>query len=125
VVEVSGRMVVPGFQDAHIHAPSAGLGMSRCVLSGAEDVPSYLALIRGYAESQPDVTWIVGDGWSLDAFPAGLPHRSLLDGAVSDRPVYLENRDGHGAWVNSRALALAGITRTTPDPADGRIERDA
>jgi predicted amidohydrolase YtcJ len=61
----------------------------------------------------------------LDAFPHGLPHRSLLDAVVPDRPVYLENRDGHGAWVNSRALEMAGITKESPDPRDGRIERDA
>ena len=61
--------------------------------------------------------------WS--ASPAACPTRELLDAVVPDRPVYLPNRDHHGAWVNSRALELAGITADTPDPADGRIERDA
>src|SRR5215469_6186564 len=68
---------------------------------------------------------MTGGGWSMEAFPGGVPTKDLLDGVVNDRPVYLPNRDGHGAWVNSRALELAGITKATPDPADGRIERDA
>src|SRR2546429_4214098 len=61
----------------------------------------------------------------MDAFPRGIPTRQALDAVAPDRPVFLPNRDGHGAWVNSRALALAGIDRSAPDPADGRIERDA
>ena len=58
-------------------------------------------------------------------FPGGIPHRDDLDRVVPDRPVFLESRDGHTAWVNSRALELAGVTADTPDPDDGRIERDA
>jgi predicted amidohydrolase YtcJ len=61
----------------------------------------------------------------MDVFPGGTPHADTLDALVADRPAFLPNRDGHGAWVNSRALEVAGITRDTPDPADGRIERDA
>ena len=125
VVDLAGRMLVPGFQDAHIHAPSAGLGMGRCVLSDVAGVDDYLSLIRAYAEGHPDNAWVVGEGWMLDAFPRGLPHRSSLDAVVRDRPAYFENRDGHGAWVNSRALEMAGITRDSADPPDGRIERDA
>lgn len=60
----------------------------------------------------------------MEAFEGGTPTSRLLEAVVPDRPVYLPNRDHHGAWVNSRALELAGITRDTPDPADGRIERD-
>ena len=61
----------------------------------------------------------------MEHFPGGTPHRADLDGIVPDRPVFLFNRDVHGAWVNSRTLELAGIDRNTPDPPDGRIERDA
>ena len=60
----------------------------------------------------------------MAAFEGGTPRREDLDRIVPDRPVFLTNRDGHGAWVNSKALELAGITAATPDPADGRIERD-
>jgi len=125
VIDVSGRLVVPGFQDAHIHAPSAGLAMGRCRLNDITGVDGYLAAIRAYARTHSDEPWIIGEGWALDAFPGGLPTRSLLDSIVADRPAYLENRDGHGAWVNSRALELAHIGRGAADPVDGRIERDA
>ncbi|MEU3337835.1 amidohydrolase [Streptomyces sp. NPDC006668] len=77
------------------------------------------------ADAHPERDWITGGGWSMEAFEGGTPTSRLLDAVVPDRPVYLPNRDHHGAWVNSRALELAGITRDTPDPADGRIERDA
>ena len=69
--------------------------------------------------------WILGGGWSMDVFPGGVPTKDLLDAVVPDRIVFLPNRDGHSTWVNSRAFELAGVTRETPDPADGRIERDA
>jgi predicted amidohydrolase YtcJ len=82
-------------------------------------------IVREYADAHPDRPWIRGGGWSMDDFPDGTPSRETLDAAVPHRPVFLANRDGHGAWVNSRALELAGITGTTPDPSDGRIERDA
>jgi len=86
--------------------------------------PTTWRKIRAYADANRDDPWIVGGGWSMAAFPGGLPRRERLDEVVPDRPVFLPNRDHHGAWVNSRALDLAGIDATTPDPADGRIERD-
>ena len=61
----------------------------------------------------------------MEYFPGGTPRKEDLDAIVPDRPVFLFNRDVHGAWVNSEALELAGITKDTPDPSDGRIERDA
>ena len=66
----------------------------------------------------------MGGGWAMEHFPGGTPRKEDLDAVVPDRPVFLFNRDVHGAWVNSRALELAGITAHTPDPSDGRIERD-
>ncbi|MBO0777037.1 MAG: amidohydrolase, partial [Actinobacteria bacterium] len=85
----------------------------------------YLSLVRAFARQQPDAGWITGGGWSMDVFPGGMPRKDDLDQVVSDRPVFLANRDHHAAWANSRALAMAGIGARTPDPADGRIERDA
>lgn len=124
VVELHGRTVLPGFQDAHVHPIHAGLYRLRCELHGAHGRDAYLRIIREYAESHPDAEWITGGGWSMDDFPGGTPRREDLDPIVPDRPVFLANRDGHGAWVNTRALELAGVTAATPDPADGRIERD-
>ncbi|MFF8726716.1 amidohydrolase [Streptomyces sp. NPDC015171] len=125
VVDLAGRLLLPGFQDAHVHPVPAGLELSQCDLSGRTTAGETVAAVRAYADAHPEREWILGGGWSMEAFEGGTPTRELLDAVVPDRPVYLPNRDHHGAWVNSRALELAGIDRHTPDPADGRIERDA
>ncbi|MFF4759810.1 amidohydrolase [Streptomyces sp. NPDC001292] len=125
VVDLSGKLLLPGFQDAHIHAVYGGLELAECDLTGAVEVDEYLRRIREFADDHPESTWITGGGWSMESFEGGLPSRQLLDSVVPDRPVYLVNRDHHGAWANTRALELAGVTRDTPDPADGRIEREA
>ncbi len=125
-VDLGGGLLVPGFQDAHVHPVQGGMERLTCDLSGSSTAPEYLEAVRSYAAvSPPDATWITGGGWMLAAFPGGLPTADALDAVVPDRPVFLPNRDHHGAWVNTVALELAGITTATPDPADGRIERDA
>jgi predicted amidohydrolase YtcJ len=124
LVNLEGKMLVPGFQDAHCHPPPSGVEMLQCDLSGARGLEEYLRIIREYAERHPEREWIQGGGWSMDSFPGGTPTKGVLDEIVPDRIVFLPNRDGHGAWVNSRALELADITNETPDPSDGRIERD-
>ena len=123
VVDLSGRMLVPGFQDAHVHPVGGGLDMLQCDLHDLSTEEEYLLAIKTYAEEHPEREWILGGGWSMDVFPGGTPTKELLDALVPDRFVYLPNRDGHSTWVNSRALELAGVTSDTPDPADGRIER--
>lgn len=125
VVDLAGRMLVPGFQDAHVHPVWGGLDMLRCDLGDLLTRNDYLARIGEYAAAHPELEWVLGGGWSMSGFPGGTPLASDLDTVVPDRPAFLPNRDGHGAWVNSRALELAGVTKDTPDPADGRIERDA
>jgi predicted amidohydrolase YtcJ len=122
-VDLRGRLLLPGFVDAHIHPVWGGLGSMRCDLHDVDPV-EYDAAIAAYAERSADRAWIDGSGWYMAAFPGGTPRHEQLDRVVPDRPAFLENRDGHGAWVNSRALELAGIDRDTPDPPDGRIERD-
>jgi predicted amidohydrolase YtcJ len=123
VVELEGRTVLPGFQDAHLHPPDGGVGKLRCDLHGSHSRQECLQAIAAYASAHRDREWIVGEGWSMDSFAGGTPTRADLD-SVSDRPAFLVNRDGHGAWVNTRALDLAGVGAATPDPADGRIERE-
>ncbi|MEU2380104.1 amidohydrolase [Streptomyces misionensis] len=123
VVDLAGRLLVPGFQDAHAHPVGGGLEMGQCDLSGAATRAEYRERITAYARAHPDAEWITGGGWAMEAFPGGLPTAAELDDLVSDRPVYLVNRDHHGAWVNSRALERAGLDARTPDPSDGRIER--
>jgi predicted amidohydrolase YtcJ len=125
LIDLAGGTLLPGFIDAHVHPVFAGDQMRRCDLRAASTASGYTALVAAYAAEHPEQEWITGGGWSMDAFPGGVPTRELLDAVVADRPVFLPNRDGHGAWVNSKALALAGIDSSSPDPADGRIERDA
>ncbi|MFF3393598.1 amidohydrolase [Streptomyces sp. NPDC002669] len=124
VVDLTGKLLVPGFQDAHVHAVGGGAEMAECDLAGTVGAAAYLDLIGTYARTHPDHEWITGGGWSMESFEGGLPTRQLLDSVVPDRPVLLSNLDHHGAWANTRALELAGITAGTPDPADGRIERE-
>ncbi|HET7690580.1 MAG TPA: amidohydrolase family protein, partial [Nocardioidaceae bacterium] len=123
-VDVAGGLVSPGFTDAHVHTVQGGLERIRCDLTGVHTREDYLAVILDYARSS-DAEWILGGGWAISAFPGGTPTAAELDVVVADRPVFLPNRDHHGAWVNSRALEIAGVTRETPDPPDGRFERDA
>jgi predicted amidohydrolase YtcJ len=125
VVELRGQSVTPGFGDAHVHPVSAGVGQVRCDLSNARGLDAYLEIVAAYAAAHPDESWIRGDGWSMADFPGGIPDRADLDRVVPGRPVYLDSRDGHTVWVNSKALELAGVNSDTLDPADGRIERDA
>jgi hypothetical protein len=125
VVDLKGRMVVPGFQDAHVHPISAGVEANACNLNGLENVDAYIAAIKKYADQHPDEPWITGGGWSMAAFgPGALARRELIDAVVPDRPVLLYSQDGHTTWANSKALEIAGITNKTPDPPDGRIDRD-
>jgi len=125
IVRTDGRMVIPGFQDAHVHPVQGGIEMLQCDLTGATSAGHCLEIVAEYAAAHPEEAWIIGSGWSSEHFPAGVPSLAALDAVVADRPVVLGNRDHHGSWVNSTALRLAGITRETPDPVDGRIGRDA
>jgi len=124
VVDVEGGMVLPAFQDAHCHLGEAGYGRTLCDLHESAGADSHLRRIADYARAHPDRPWIVGGGWQSNDFPGGIATRDLLDAVVSDRPVVLTTSDVHGAWANTRALELAGITGATPDPPGGRIERD-
>ncbi|MGW9586054.1 amidohydrolase [Microbacterium sp. NPDC055455] len=125
LVDLRGRMLIPGFQDAHVHPVWGGLDMLRCDLSELGTAAEYLEAIAGYVADHASDEWILGGGWQMSAFPGGTPTAAALDAVTGERPAFFPNRDGHGAWVNSAALRLAGIDRETPDPADGRIERDA
>jgi predicted amidohydrolase YtcJ len=125
VIDLHERLATPGFQDAHIHPVSSGIDRIRCDLTGSRGLDQYLELIGDYARANAKAEWILGAGWSMDDFPGGIPDKADLDRIVPDRPVFLPSRDGHSAWVNSRALEIAGIARDTPDPRDGRIERDS
>jgi predicted amidohydrolase YtcJ len=121
VISLEGKMVLPGFHDAHVHPVTSGIELGQCNLSG---LPTQDAVLKAILDCVPDGEWIVGGGWDLTLFPEGNPQSTTLDAVVPDRPVYLSSADVHSAWVNSRALELAGISAATPDPPNGRIERD-
>lgn len=123
-LHLPGHLVLPGFQDAHVHPPFAGRNLLHVDLSGLVGREAYLQRIGEYAAANPNREWIVGGGWAMEYFPGGTPSKKDLDRVVGDRPVFLFNRDVHGAWVSSAALTAGGITSLTVDPLDGRIERD-
>ncbi|MGI9009003.1 MAG: amidohydrolase, partial [Streptosporangiaceae bacterium] len=124
VISLRGRALLPGFQDAHAHPAFAGVTMTGCNLIGAATLAEAEDRIRAYAAAHPDKEWISGSGWRMEWFEDGTPSRQQLDALTGGRPAFLLNRDGHGGWANSRALELAGFDARTPDPADGRFERD-
>ena len=124
VDELGGASVLPGFHDAHVHPLAAGLEAMRCRLGGLVGREALEARIRGCAAAQAGREWVEGGGWELPVFLDANPRKAQLDALVPDRPALLLSADGHSAWANSRALAAAGLTRATPDPSNGRIERD-
>jgi predicted amidohydrolase YtcJ len=123
-VDLAGRMVLPGFQDGHVHLLAGGVELGECTLFTLESAAAISDSIAACAAARPGAPWVRGVGWELTAFPGANPSRAMLDRTVPDRPALFEAADGHSAWANTRALELAGITRATPDPANGRIERD-
>lgn len=125
VVDLRGRMILPGLHDVHIHALRSGIELLGVDLHEYATVDEYLVAVEDFAIERPGLQWITGAGWSMAAFgPGARASRRLLDEIVPDRPVYLESADGHSAWVNTRALELAGIGRDTPDPPGGVIDRE-
>jgi predicted amidohydrolase YtcJ len=124
VVDLRGRALLPGFQDAHVHPAFAGVTMMGCNLIGAATLAEGLDRISAYATAHPDREWIAGSGWRMEWFDRGTPSRQQLDQVTGSRPAFILNRDGHGGWANSRALELAGFDARSPDPVDGRFERE-
>jgi predicted amidohydrolase YtcJ len=124
VVDLHGRIALPAFGDAHVHAVSGGLESLRCNLLGLRTRHDSLAAVAAYSSGLHPGTWVLGGGWTMTAFPGGLPTAADLDSVTGGRPAFLPNRDHHSAWVNTAALELAGVDAGTPDPPDGRIERD-
>jgi predicted amidohydrolase YtcJ len=125
LVDLGGRALLPGFQDAHAHPAFAGVTMVGCNLIGAATLDEALGRIAAYGKAHPEKEWISGSGWRMEWFERGTPSRQQLDVVTGGRPAFLLNRDGHGGWASTRALELAGFDAGTPDPVDGRFEREA
>jgi len=124
VVDAGGRLVLPGLADSHVHFVSGSLNLSHIDLAPAKTLEEILDRIRAFVRDNPEAAWIQGRGWMYPQFPGNMPHKRFLDEIVPYRPAYMRCADGHSSWVNSRALALAGIDRRTEDPENGRIVRD-
>ncbi len=123
-IDARGGTLLPGFNDAHLHFVGGGLGMDQVNLLDAKTLEQIEQAIVAFAKAHPDRPWVLGRGWYYQPFPGGLPTRELLDKLVPDRPAYMTAYDGHTAWVNSKALELAGITKKTPSPANGVVVKD-
>ncbi|MGD0791975.1 MAG: amidohydrolase family protein [Terriglobales bacterium] len=129
VIDAGQRLLLPGFTDCHIHFMDGSLGLTRVDLNDATTVAEIQKRVKEYADTHPSAhpseIWIQGMGWTYPTFgPSALPNKKILDDVVPDRPVYLVAFDGHSSWANSKALAMAGIDRNTPDPPNGKIVRD-
>lgn len=124
VIELNGRMLLPGFHDAHVHPLEVGTALITCNLFGLESQEAYLKQIKECTQAQADKKIVVGVGYGLFAFPDGMASKADLDAIVPDRPAAFMDSDGHSIWANSRMLELTDIDKKTPDPAGGRIVRD-
>ena len=127
IIDLSGRLALPGFHDAHVHPIMGGYALLGCNLEGLASVEAIIEAVTACVAQDPADSgeWLEGHAFNLSLFGQDGPHRSLLDAIDTERPILLGSSDGHNAWVNSKALELAGITADTPDPALGVIERDA
>lgn len=123
-VDLEGRLVLPGFTDAHTHLLMAGAALGQVPLTAARSLDEIQTLLRDARAADPDAAVLRGRGWLFDSVPGGAPTAAMIDAVVDDVPVYLDANDYHSCWVNSAALAELGITRDTPDPIGGHFARD-
>ena len=125
VVDLGGRMAMPGINDAHIHFLGGSIGLTQVDLTGACTVEAMQRRVADFARANPDEPWITGRGWEYYCFPnARLPRKEDLDAVVRDRPVYLKAYDGHTGWANSMALRRAEVLKDTRFTGYGQIVRD-
>ena len=125
-VDGKGQFLIPGLIDSHGHVMGLGFAALTLDLSETRSLTEALAKIAAYAQAHPDRPWILGRGWNQELWPEKrFPTAAELDAVVPDRPVWLTRVDGHAGWANSKALAAAGVTAATRDPAGGKIERVA
>lgn len=124
VFDLNGKMVLPGFIDSHAHASSANNEAASLEMFHLESRKACLEAVKKFAADHPEHIVIYGSGWHNALFPPTGPIKEDLDAIIPDRPVCLESEDGHFFWVNSKTIAMAGVTKNTPNPVGGLIERD-
>ena len=116
--------MAPGFNDAHVHFVGGGLSLGDVDLAGLTTLPEVQAKIRAFADAKPAGAWIKGRGWLYAPFTNASPTKAQLDAVTGDRPAVMTCYDGHSVWVNSKVLAMAGITKATKDPVNGVVVKD-
>ncbi|MFC2028596.1 amidohydrolase [Chloroflexota bacterium] len=124
VIDLDGRMVLPGFIDAHAHPSQAMDLVGNISLYGQDSIEAYKKVIKGFVGQHPEREFFRGSGWADTFFPNLGPTKEILDVFIPDKPAAIISYDGHSMWVNSATLNQAGITKDTPDPEGGRIERE-
>jgi predicted amidohydrolase YtcJ len=124
VVDAGGRLVVPGFTDAHTHFREGGFSLASVQLRDARTREEFVTRIKAFAATVPAGTWITGGNWDHSLWGGELPTREWIDAVTPDHPVWINRLDGHMSLANSAALKLAGVTRATKDIAGGTIVRD-
>ncbi|HMK23374.1 MAG TPA: amidohydrolase family protein, partial [Terriglobales bacterium] len=126
VIDLGGKFLMPGFNDAHVHLSEAGSQALNVDLAGVKSLEEFRARIRANAEKAVPGDWILGGGWDENLWPVkAVPTRWDVDEVAGDHPVFLERVDGHIAVASTRALQLASITIASRDPKGGKIDRDA
>jgi len=123
-VDLGGQFVMSGFMDNHVHFIEGGAALASVDLRDVSSREDFIDRIETYTESQPAGRWILNGNWDHEKWGGDLPHKDWLDPITPNHPVYLLRSDGHMAIANSKALALAGIDKDTPDPSGGIIGRD-
>ncbi len=132
-ITAAGKLLTPGFVDAHVHTTFGGQEALACDISGADSLEAALQMIRDYVAetprhdgaTDPANDWVIGGGWSMAHFPGGDPTADILDEACPDRPAILLSADHHSAWVNTQAMTAAGLDETSTAPAGGVIVTDS
>jgi len=125
IIDLKGAFLYPGFSDAHLHVEGVGKNLLNLNLVGTTSIRDIQQQLKDYSVKNPDLHWIQGSGWDQNDWSSmAFPNHSDLDASADERPVALERIDGHALWVNAKALALAGITKETPDPEGGKILKD-
>ncbi|WP_337842681.1 amidohydrolase [Rheinheimera sp.] len=121
-----GKTLLPGLIDGHGHVLGLGQNLNQVDLRNSRSEAEAVTAVAAFAKSQPQAQWVLGRGWNQVLWPERqFPGKTLLDEAIADKPVWLTRIDGHAGWANSKALALAGISKETLDPPGGEIIRDA
>ncbi len=124
VIDLDGKLVTAGFNDAHIHFLSGSMGLAEVDMTGTSNPTEIVERVNEYIAQNPNRQWIVGRGWQYTSFESGLPDLETLKGITTEKPVFIRAYDGHSGWANKKALELAGIDKNTVYKEFGEIVRD-